>query len=461
MRLPDSFKSSIASLLNEDADEFFASYKDAAVSGLNVNTLKITTELFEEKACYSIGKIPFASNGYYVSDTDAWSKHPYYYAGLYYLQEPSAMIPSQILPVREGDRVLDLCAAPGGKSTNLLLRHPRILVANDISRTRTIPLVKNLEHRGGDYAVTCMEPGELAGEFPGVFDCILVDAPCSGEGMFRKDPALIASYEERGPGYYRPIQERILESAYEMLCDGGHIVYSTCTFSDIEDEQVMLSFLDKHPDIIMLDIPKEYGLCGPYDMYSECGNISGCVHAFPHRFGGEGHFAALLRKEGTGIKPVQVHEASPTLSFKDLPESAREFFSHCSKDRLALLADSRFIVTADGQVCIIPEGFSDMYRKSIRYSRTGLIAGTIGRSGRFVPHTAFALSLTAEDFGNVIDFDSKDDNILRYLKGETLISPGNTGSGFVLVCTDGFPLGFASSDGKKLKNMYEKGWIYK
>ena len=449
------------SLLKEDADEFFHSYDSAPRSGLNVNTLKISTDLFEKKACYSIGKIPFTSNGYYVSDTDAWSKHPYYYAGLYYLQEPSAMLPSQILPVNEGDRVLDLCAAPGGKSSNLLLKHPRILVSNDISRTRTIPLVKNLEHRGGDYVVTCMDPSDLAKEYPGVFDCIVIDAPCSGEGMFRKDPSLIASYEERGPEYYRPIQEGILESAYEMLCDGGHMVYSTCTFSDIEDEQVLIRFLEKHPDMIVSEIKKDHGLCGPYDDYSGRGNISGCVHAFPHRFDGEGHFAALLRKNGCSEEHFGTGDVSDTLTYKELPEGVRVFFGYCSKERRTRLEDSRFIVTNDGQVCIIPEGFLDLYRKRIRYSRTGTLAGTIGRSGKFIPHTAFALSLKAEEFGNVIDFDVTDDNVLRYLKGETLMSERDVSRGTVLVCTDGFPLGFASSDGKKLKNMYEKGWIYK
>ena len=225
MRLPERFVESIKTLLGSDAEKLLACFEQKARSCIRVNTSKISLEQFEKKAPYSIDKIPFAPNGYYINDTDAWSKHPYYYAGLYYIQEPSAMIPANILPVNKGDIVLDLCAAPGGKSTQILLGNPGILISNDISYSRTIPLVKNLEHWGGNYTVTCMDPARLADLYPETFDSIIVDAPCSGEGMFRKDSSLISSYEDRGPEYYRPIQESILESAYNMLASDGKIVY--------------------------------------------------------------------------------------------------------------------------------------------------------------------------------------------------------------------------------------------
>ena len=198
MNLPRSFTRSMSELLGDSFDDLIRSYEKKPYSGLRVNTSKISCEDFERVAPFSLTRIPFVSNGYYIDDTDAWSKHPYYYAGLYYLQEPSAMLPADNLPVKRGDKVCDLCAAPGGKSTQLSTLCPSVLLSNDISFSRTIPLVKNLEMFGcGNFLVSCTQPDVLAQKFPASFDAILVDAPCSGEGMFRKDRGLISSYEKK------------------------------------------------------------------------------------------------------------------------------------------------------------------------------------------------------------------------------------------------------------------------
>lgn len=452
-------------LLGSEYDDLIRSYEDTPLSGLRVNTCKINCEEFERIAPYGIQKIPFTDNGYYINDTDEWSKHPYYFAGLYYLQEPSAMLPGKSIPVDEGDYVLDLCAAPGGKSTQLICRNPSLLVSNDISHSRTIPLVKNLELFGnGQYCVTCLDPSELAQRLPLCFDRILVDAPCSGEGMFRKDIGLIRAYAKKGPDKYCHIQRHILESAYEMLREGGYILYSTCTFSDIEDEQVILNFLHDHGDLTVCAIPEAEGLTGPYRRYDNDKSIAGCVHAFPHKIKGEGHFMALIKKAGD-TRRHGCENRNDFSSFDDLPDQVMELFDYLTKEALSSLRSKRYLISKDGYIYMLPDRFSDVYDSSIRYVRTGTCIGSVNKNGRFVPHTAFALSLAAKDFTNRISFDASDPDIYKYLKGETLVANSSISAGllkgYVLVCVDDYPLGFAKYDMNKLKNLYEKGWVYR
>ncbi len=464
MDLPINFKESMKELLGREADELFGSYSDPAQSGLRVNTCKVTCEEFEKIAPFGIEKIPFICNGYYISDTDAWSKHPYYYAGLFYLQEPSAMLPASILPVDKENTVLDLCAAPGGKSTAMLCNHPRMLVSNDISFSRTMALVKNIEHTGQTaVSVTCADPEKLAPMYKGYFDRVLVDAPCSGEGMFRKDSNLISSYLEKGPKAYSGVQSGILDSAYEMLAPGGKLLYSTCTYSDIEDEQVIITFLEKHSDMIVCDIPKENGLCGPYEKYTCDSRIAGCVHAFPHHFKGEGHFVALLEKDANAeFKAPAAIPVQKNIGYMKLPETVRGFFEHLRDDFRRKAEDAGYIVSSDGFVYMLPDAFDEIYRKGIRFVRTGLNCGSINKAEKFTPSTALALALKMSEFDNVLDLSASDPDVIRFLKGETIIRDGaEMKKGHVLVCVDSYPLGFASYDMKKMKNLYEKGWTYK
>ena len=462
MDLPQNYKESMRILLKDEYDAFIRSYEDKPYSGIRINTSKISCEDFEKIAPYHTRKIPYISNGYYIDDTDGWSKHPYYYAGLYYIQEPSAMLPARILPVVSDDIVCDLCAAPGGKSTELACLTDTLLLSNDISHSRAIPLVKNMEMFGrDDYMITCQSPEILADRFCQTFDKILVDAPCSGEGMFRKDRHLISSYENKGPEYYSKLQREILECAYKMLSPGGKILYSTCTFSDIEDEQVILDLLLKHPDLRLETIEPEEGLCGPYDKYSDEAALKGCVHAFPHKFKGEGHFAALIAK--TGRKPEHKERPCSFTSFSELPDEVISFADFLSDDYMKVFIRKRFVVNRDGYIFMVPDHAQLLYDKSIRYLRCGICIGRIKKGGHFTIHTAFALSLKSDDFVNRLDYQAEDPEVIKYLKGETLIIDGNKNlkKGYVLVCVDSYPLGFAYSDGKKLKNLYEKGWVYR
>lgn len=460
MELPVKYKETMKELLGGAYDDLISSYDKSAASSIRINTSKISAEDFKEIAPFPIEPVPFVSNGYYVDDTDAWSKHPYYYAGLYYIQEASAMLPAYLLPVNNDDTVCDLCAAPGGKSTELSVR-AGLLVANDISRSRTIPLVKNLEKNGcGNFLVTCEDPAKLSHIYAGRFDKVLVDAPCSGEGMFRKDPKLIAAYMQKGPEDYCSTQKEIIEAAYELVKPGGMIMYSTCTFSDIEDEQVISSFTDKHKDIKLIDISGRYeGFEGPYAKYAASA-LSGCIHVFPHRMGGEGHFLALMKKE-EAVAGQSVHSTEETVCFSKLSSKTQEFLRCFRGNMLEKLENGQFVINNDGLVTMLPEGAEEFYDKKIHYSRTGTCIGKLGRSGKFLPHTALALSTDKACFSNILSLRADDENVYRYLKGETLSDENLCASkGYVLVCVDKYPLGFAKYDGVRFKNLYEKGWRY-
>ena len=251
MKLPEPFLEKMRQLLGEEYPFYEKSYEKERVHGLRVNTSKISVEEFLNITPFQLRKIPWTENGFYYDEKEAVTKHPHYFAGLYYIQEPSAMIPAGILPVSPGENVLDLCAAPGGKATELGAKLGRegLLVANDISNSRAKGLLKNLELFGiGNVLVTSETPEKLLSYFPQFFDKILIDAPCSGEGMFRKDLSMAADWMEKGPSYYAEIQKNILETAAKMLKPGGKLVYSTCTFDPEENEKNIQFFLDHHAD---------------------------------------------------------------------------------------------------------------------------------------------------------------------------------------------------------------------
>ena len=250
--LPSSFLNKMKEMLGPEYEDFLNSYNQENHSGLRCNTLKINSEQFEKAAPYSISRVKWIENGFYQEKDDLWSKHPYYYAGLYYIQEPSAMTPASLLPVCPGDRVLDLCAAPGGKTTELgaRLKGDGVLICNDISNSRAKALLKNVEVFGIRNAVVVSEsPDKLASRFEGWFDKILVDAPCSGEGMFRKSHQIVKNWEQYGVEYYADLQRQIMPQAVKMLRPGGYMIFSTCTFSKEEDEGTLKFILENFPEM--------------------------------------------------------------------------------------------------------------------------------------------------------------------------------------------------------------------
>ena len=224
MDLPKKFCDEMKRILGEEYPAYLASMEDTRKYGLRVNTAKISVEDFLKISPFELTPIPYVDNGFYYDPEVAPAKHPYYFAGLYYLQDPSAMTPASRLPVEEGDVVLDLCAAPGGKATELAakLHGTGLLIANDISSKRAKALLKNIELFGVENSFIVTEyPQKLQEYFTGFFDKILIDAPCSGEGMFRKEPSMVKAWEQNGPEFYAKLQEEILRQALPMLKPGG------------------------------------------------------------------------------------------------------------------------------------------------------------------------------------------------------------------------------------------------
>ena len=253
INLPQNYLDAMKELLKEDYEDYLASFEEKRLYGLRINTLKISVEDFLKISPFELEPIPWIENGFYFHEEDKPAKHPYYFAGLYYIQEPSAMTPANVLPVEDGDVVFDMCAAPGGKSTELGAKLDRtgLLITNDISNSRAKALLKNVEVFGiPNLCVLSEDPKKIADRFTGFFDKVLIDAPCSGEGMFRKDNKLIKSWEKNGPEFYSKIQRDIVLSGADMLKPGGKMLYSTCTFSKLEDEETIRHLLRERPCLL-------------------------------------------------------------------------------------------------------------------------------------------------------------------------------------------------------------------
>jgi NOL1/NOP2/sun family putative RNA methylase len=449
-------------LLGEEYESYIESFQEPWKPGLRANTLKLSGENLRALLPWELTPVPWTENGFYyeLSKQDSQirpSKHPFYYAGLYYLQEASAMTPAAMLPVEPGDRVLDLCAAPGGKSTELAakLAGKGMLVSNDISYSRARALLKNLELTGaGNICVVSEEPEKLAKVWPGFFDKILVDAPCSGEGMFRRDEDMVKDWEEHGPAYYAPIQREILKQAVTMLKPGGLLLYSTCTFSKTEDEETVEALLGACPEMELVELDKEKvpGSVGGV-------GLSGCMRLFPHRLKGEGHFLALLRKtEGSGAGEETSRAAgaasgsSPSKAQKALFETLSPFLRLCS-----LTWEPERLFANGEQIYYLPEGLTPGL--PLRFLRTGLLLGEV-KKGRFEPSQALAMFLKKGEFGNTFDLSPADERVIRYLKGETisLLPKEEPLKDWCLVSCGGYSLGWAKGNGMNLKNKYYPGW---
>lgn len=456
MKLPEQFETKMKDLLKEEFDEYISCYDEPRYYGLRVNTGKISPEEFEKICPFEIHPIPWIENGYYYDGENVVpSKHPYYFAGLYYLQEPSAMTPANRLPVEPGDKVLDVCAAPGGKATELgaKLKGEGVLIANDISNSRAKGLLKNIEVFGiGNVLVLSEEPGKLESYFPEYFDKILIDAPCSGEGMFRKDKKMVKAWEEHGPEFFCNIQKSIVLQAARMLKPGGMMLYSTCTFDGRENEGMIEHLISNYPEFKILEMTPYEGFTNGMPELTESKDeaFKNTVRIFPHKMQGEGHFLALLQKgeqvDGPELTAVKKNK-------KKLPEDLESFL----KDVNWEIDGVRLDIHGE-RVYYMPENLPDV--KGIRFLRTGLLLGEL-KKNRFEPSQALAMCLKKEEYKKVLDFSVEDDRIRRYLKGETLDVDDMVTSkdkGWYLVCVDGYPLGFGKLGNGTLKNKYLPGW---
>ncbi len=479
--LPKEFCERMEAMLGKEYQEFLAAYDEPRVRTLRVNKKKAGEE-FAARCGFRLRSVPWAANGYYYEPGDDPGRHVYHEAGVYYIQEASAMAPAAFLDAQPGERILDLCAAPGGKSTMIAdaMEGKGLLVCNEIHPTRVKILAENLERLGVTNAVVTNEsPADLARRFPEGFDKILVDAPCSGEGMFRKQPESVKEWSAEQVALCARRQDGIMEAAYAMLRLGGRLVYSTCTFAPEENEGTISRFCFAHEDMTLLETAPYPGMmpgrpdwyaqfCLPSDKAAKIPPAAGlekAVRFFPHRMRAEGHFAAVLQKAQRDPAPVKERERTKMRRgrrgegrrYRDFPE-LREFAAGLlAPEEEKALSQGTFALFGS-RLYLLPDGAPELDGLKVR--RAGLCLGEL-RKRRFEPAHAWAMALRAEAVRRRCELSSEGEEAYRYLRGETLEARPETmqgkGDGFCLVTVDGYPIGWGKRTGGTVKNHYPKG----
>ena len=460
MNLPEDYQNRMQEMLGDEYLQYLDSFNHSYGQTLRVNQLKMEPADFIRRFLLN-GQVSWCDTGFYYEGDERLSANPYYHAGIYYLQEPSAMAPAAFLPVEPGDKVLDLCAAPGGKSTALAarLQGEGFLLSNDISASRCKPLLKNMEMAGvTNSVITCEAPEKLAGRFAGYFDKVLVDAPCSGEGMFRREPSMVKSWSAEEVKRYAVLQREILFHAAQMLRPGGYLLYSTCTFAKEEDEQTVEYFLEQHKDFSLQELP----LCEGIEMGRVEWTLHGredvrnCRRFLPHKVKGEGHFAALFKKEESadssfGSVSGDCSTKEQKVSKEKIPEAMEDFMRDIPdwkqwKKRIFFIKERAFL---------LPKHCPSL--QGLRIVRSGLYLGDCLKK-RFEPSQALAMALKSSEYKKSISFPAEDIRIEKYLRGETVEIDNTEIKGWTLFCVDGFPLGWGKCDRGRLKNKYNPNW---
>lgn len=452
MPLPTAFCDRMQALLGEEYPEFLDSLAAERSLGLRVNPLRCAPGEFAARGVFPLTPVPWCAEGFYYPASVRPGKHPLYEAGVYYIQEPSAMAVGAIADPQPGEWVLDLCAAPGGKTTHLAgrMQGKGILIANEIHPARAKTLSQSVERAGiCNAAVTNETPARLAARFPEAFDCVVVDAPCSGEGMFRKDEDAAGEWNEGAPMLCAARQLEILEEAVKMVRPGGRLVYSTCTFAPEENEGTLTRLLARHPEfsIVRLEGYPWFSPGRPDWRPGAPRSIADAFRLWPHKLAGEGHFCALLVKAGAGER-VQPQAVKP---LGKAPVELTDFV----RDTLAAPLDGA-VFRAGDRLWAVPADMPEL--DGLRALRAGLELGVL-KKGRFEPAHALALACTPENVRRIVDFPSGSAEAGRYLKGETLLA--GCENGWTLVCTDGFALGWGKTVNGMLKNHYPKGLRWK
>ena len=456
MQLPEKFIEKYQRLLGDEAPTFLASFDQPSQSGFRVNPLKAAPQATIDQAA---GKVPYVPTGYYGGVDGKSLDHV---TGAIYSQEPSAMYVGEVVDPQPGERVLDLCAAPGGKTTHLVAKmHDQgLLVANEIFRKRAKVLAENLERWGTTSTVVMNEsPADLEEQFPQFFDRILVDAPCSGEGMFRKEPAGIEYWNPDYPAECANRQRKILASAMKMLKPGGILVYSTCTFAPEEDEQNLAWLLQNYPDLKTVPVKKYPGMDdGRPEWADNNPAIRDAVRLFPHHIKGEGHFIAKLQNGDS----VSVEAAAPAKRHRNKKKRRQQRPSLDKQDqaefaavRDVLLPDYQpnRLVTFGDQLYALPKGMpAALAGMTIR--RPGLHLGTF-KKNRFEPALAWALATDPAACPRVLELSH--DQWRQYVHGDVVTIDSPKQNGWYLLACDEHTTGFGKLVGTTIKNFYPKG----
>ncbi|WP_054742774.1 RsmF rRNA methyltransferase first C-terminal domain-containing protein [Cellulosilyticum ruminicola] len=448
MQLPQDFKDRMQKMLGEEFEAFLQSYTLDRAQSLRVNTLKVAKEDFMNLSPFHLRQIPWVNEGFYYNSEERPGKHVYHEAGLYYIQEPSAMAVATLAEVVQGERVLDLCAAPGGKSTQLAaaLQGKGMLISNEIHPVRAKILAQNIERMGILNAIVTNEtPQNLAKRFPEFFDRIVVDAPCSGEGMFRKDEEARNHWSIQNVEMCALRQAEILDCAAIMLRPGGTLVYSTCTFAPEENERSMANFVAAHPEFEIKKVEAYEGFApGRPEWADGVEAVKDTFRLWPHLLEGEGHYVAVLQKSGAELAN-EITEKLP-----DINKVAWKSYETFAKENLVNQPEGYPVMFGE-QLYLLPYALP---LRGLKVVRAGLHLGTCKKK-RFEPSHALALALRPGDVRHTCKLTREDARVNAYLKGETITSEGE--KGWHLVCVDGYALGWGKLSGNVLKNHYPKG----
>lgn len=475
MNLPIEFEKKMKAFLGNEWDDFLYSYDNNRFQALRFNTLKVQSPEERMRILKVLGissdkRVSWADEAYYFDENVRPGKHPYHEMGLYYIQEPSAMSAAALLAPKPGMRVLDLCAAPGGKSTQLAtyLGDRGLLVSNEINTQRSRILSQNIERMGIKNAIVTNEDSfVLASHFPGFFNAIQVDAPCSGEGMFRKLPEAIEQWSMENVAICATRQKEILDNAAVMLKPGGVIVYSTCTFSKEENEDVIEYFLERHPDFTLEEMERFW----------------------PHKVDGEGHFVAKLVRRGsvnelgadydlcedscnkvedTGLKADRKtkknknsknrkNETKPALTKENMKLLSEFLDETISEDMAAWIKNSRLVMFGE-QLYRLPDMEVDI--KGLKVQRAGLHIGEFKKQ-RFEPSHSLALALKLNDAKNLVKLTCDNPQTIGFFNGQSVVlsdeQTAECKKGWALVCVDGYTAGWGKVNGTQVKNHYPKG----
>ncbi|MDE7337377.1 MAG: RsmF rRNA methyltransferase first C-terminal domain-containing protein [Clostridia bacterium] len=441
--LPKEFLSRMKDMLGNEFDAFISSYDKDTFRALRINTLKTSVETV--KNTFSLKPVDWCKQGYYYDETERPGKSVFHESGAFYIQEPSAMAVAENLDVKEGDTVLDMCAAPGGKTTQIAcaLNSTGLLIANEIIPSRAKILSQNVERCGVKNCVVLNEsPKTLSERFCGIFDKVLVDAPCSGEGMFRKNPLAVNEWSTDNVELCKARQLDILDDAVKTLRSGGRIVYSTCTFSKQENEEVIDEFLSKYPEFKVVSANYEFCKGFPIDGSQRNSMIATTNRIFPHKFDGEGHFFAILQHIGDR------EEVKYSLQPSKISQSQVKIFKEWQRENLntEFVADLSF----GDNLYAMPKGTPRLDR--LKVERAGLHLGSVIKN-RFEPSHSLALALRQDEVKRTLELSKED--ALKYIGGQTLSSDGE--KGWTLAVYQGISIGWCKCDGNYAKNHYPKG----
>ena len=446
-QLPLEFQERMKNLLGAEYEDFLKSYDEKPVRAFRVNTDKISLEDFSKINPFPSERIPYVENGFYF-DYDGIGNHPYHHAGMIYVQEPAAMVPVESLSIQPDWKVLDLCAAPGGKSSQIKnkLGKNGILVSNEIVPSRCKILTGNVERMGFKNAITtCANPQKLAKAFPKTFNMIMVDAPCSGEGMFRKEEIAIDEWSFENVQMCARRQAEILDCAAEMVKLGGYIVYSTCTFSLEENEMTVDAFLERHSGfelVPVIDKVKENTVDGIHFDGCKCENIHYTRRCYPHKTKGEGQFVAVLHHADS---PIDSEHFYVRVGKEKLDKTLTDFLDDTllsyNKDYVQIYKGNPVYYSAEFP---LPMGLAFTY---------GVTIGEI-RKNYVVPHHQFFMAM-GNDFKRKIKLTAESDEIKKYLHGEEFST--NCSNGWAVVMVEGCTVGGVKVSNGKAKNHYPKG----